>query len=72
MNGFSMDANAKCPFYRRCERQTIVCEGMVERSAIHLTYCNARDLERQQEVFCCREYEKCEIYAAILRAKYDG
>lgn len=60
-----------CPFYKRDDgKRRIVCEGLVDNGNITLLYSDKLDYERQILVFCCENYEKCEIYQALLNSKY--
>ena len=62
----------KCPFYHRDDaRSSITCEGFMDDMIIKLQYRKKADLKQQLKVFCCEHYEKCEIYRAIMEAKYD-
>lgn len=44
----------------------IVCEGLVDDSKIQLAYRRKNDLLIQYRVFCCENYEKCEIYRLLM------
>lgn len=64
---------AQCPFYLSDDRQRrrIICEGIVDRSTLALTYRQRSDYDTQLGVFCCEHYQKCEIYNMLMAAKYD-
>ena len=66
-------ANAKCPFYLSDDqkRRRIICEGIVDKSTLALTYRRIADYDTQVDVFCCNHYERCEVYTMIMSAKYD-
>ena len=72
-SGSFMQADVLCPFYKFDEgkKRSITCEGLVEDSSIVLTYHKKSDYVRQITVFCCKHFEKCEIYRALLESKYD-
>ena len=66
----------RCPFWRerRKARSTIGCEGLTDNMRIVLTWPHGH--EEEGKIFgrthCCGRYEACEIYDAIMKAKYDG
>ena len=70
------DTRVLCPFYqydetmnkKRCFR--ITCEGLVDRSTLILNYRFKRDFWIQLETFCCRHFDRCEIYRMLME-KYE-
>ena len=66
-------ADALCPFYKFDDEQKrrIVCEGIVDKSTLALTYRQRADFDTQLRVFCCEYYKNCEIYRMLMEAKYD-
>lgn len=66
-------ADAQCPFYKfdDGQKRRIVCEGIVDKSTLALTYRHRCDYDTQLNVFCCEHYKKCEVYRMIMDAKYD-
>ena len=65
-------AYATCPFYKFDDMRgrRIVCEGIVEKSSILLSFLRADDYRMQMEVFCCKHYPKCEISRMLMAFKY--
>ncbi len=65
-------ANIKCPFYvnDKLKDRTITCEGMFDRSQCTHKFRRGSDRLQQMELFCAGSYQKCEIYRAIMEAKY--
>ena len=65
--------DAQCPFYRSDDggKKRIICEGIVDRSTLALTYRRRCDYDTQLDVFCCEHYKKCEVYRMLMEAKYD-
>lgn len=60
-----------CPYYQRDDgKKKIVCDGLQDESTITLCYSNAEAFIRQIDIYCCRNYDKCEIYRA-LSSIYD-
>lgn len=56
-----------CPFYKRDDgKRRIVCEGFVENSNIELAYRLESLFRKQMEVFCCKHYQKCEVYRMLM------
>lgn len=62
--------NAKCPFYCGDSKYFVRCEGIVEDSTLTLSFRSQKEREKQFGLFCCDEYEKCEIYRMVMEAKY--
>ena len=70
------DEYIRCPFWRerRKDRYTIGCEGLTDKMRIILTWIPGAKSEAKyySRTYCCGRYDACEIYQAIMRAKYDG
>lgn len=70
------DVLVQCPFYRsdvfqpKQRIKRINCEGLVADSTLALNYRFQRDYFRQLETFCCRHYDKCEVYRMLME-KYE-
>ena len=64
---------AQCPFFRSSVdgKRRIVCEGIVDKSTLALTFNRKTDYNTQMSVFCCEHYKRCEVYRMIMAAKYD-
>ena len=65
-------ALVKCPFYKsdREKNRSISCEGVFEGSISEHRFRRQRDREKQLRLYCAADYSKCEIYQAIMEAKY--
>lgn len=65
------DRKAVCPFYKREEQQKICCEGIQERSSLHLTFSSPEEQKKYLERFCnsISGYCKCKV-AIMLKSKY--
>lgn len=61
----------KCPFFRSHTYVEILCEGVTDDSTIRMLYRNRKGREKQERIFCADRYKNCEIYRAIMSAKYD-
>ena len=64
--------DAQCPFFRASVdgKKRIICEGIVDKSTLALTFNRKTDYDTQLGVFCCEYYKKCEI-VRLLMEKYD-
>ena len=70
-SGSYKQAYVKCPYYKYDDgKRRITCEGLIDESSIALIYRIRLDYERQINVFCCKNYTKCEIYR-LLTEKYE-
>lgn len=67
-----MDENVlvKCPFYKRESQQVIYCEGVDEKSLIHLAFANKEDCRTYEKEFCRKAWKECMI-AKALSKKWD-
>ena len=65
--------DAQCPFFKSdvATQKRILCEGIVDRSTLALSFSRKKDYETQLSVFCCEHYKRCEVYNMIMKAKYD-
>ena len=70
------DVNVQCPFYQydQCDPRKnirrIICEGAGDAASLTLNYRRARDYRLQLETFCCKYYDKCEVYRMLME-KYE-
>lgn len=70
-SGSYFKALVLCPFYKRDDDKTIVCEGIVEDSNICLRYRYEKLYRQQMELFCCDQYKKCEVYRMLMEKYQD-
>ena len=63
-----------CPFFTGEEGKfagkKILCESPVPGSNLGLYFREKQPYLDQLRIFCCQHYEKCEIYRAVMEAKY--
>ena len=59
------ERDAKCPFYQRATRQEIVCEGFERGQNVTLGWRGGKGKTRHMQEYCCKSFEKCEIYRAL-------
>lgn len=70
------DVRVQCPFYQydvcrpRENIHRIICEGIVDHSTLVLNYRKKPDFHMQLETFCCRYFDKCEVYRMLME-KYE-
>lgn len=64
--------DAQCPFFKSDvgTQRRILCEGIVDKSTLALSFNRKKDYETQLIVFCCEHYKKCEIYRMLMENKY--
>ena len=70
-SGSYKQIEVQCPFYKYDDgKRRITCEGLVDDSSLALIYQRKSDYETQINVFCCKHYEKCDVYALLIQ-KYE-
>lgn len=64
----------QCPFWRKTEKPNVRlgCEGLTDHSRIILVFETGQEKRQHEDVFCCEHYDYCEIFHAIMEAKYAG
>lgn len=72
MASYKTLASAQCPFIKDDFGSTIVCEGITKGSTIKLSFRGAENYKTYRDTYCCKSYKKCEVFAAVMRAKYGG
>lgn len=60
----------QCPFWRELEGNRIGCEGITDHCTICLNFDTPDWRAQQERIFCCGAFRNCEIYRAIVEAKY--
>ena len=61
------EMTAKCPFYRRTEKNKhrIICDGISDDSRLTLVFLGKDGARvRHLKEYCCEAYEKCPLYHA--------
>ena len=73
MPGYSfIQADVKCPFYQYDDGQRkIICEGFTDRCTVDLRWRFHAEQVIHLQTFCCKCYEKCEIYRMVMESKYN-
>lgn len=71
-SGSYKQVDVQCPFYRWDDgKQRITCEGIINKSSIILSYRAKSDYLIQMDTFCCRHYDRCEVYQMLMQIKSD-
>lgn len=70
MSGSYIQSAIQCPFYREEKGDLIRCESIVDAGWLDLHYRKQSEKLTQLRVFCSGRYTNCEIYQAIMAAKY--
>lgn len=63
--------SAACPFYKKEDRQTIYCSGVIKNSSTHLAFGYDEDCKKYKDIICGNDYEKCRVYQ-MLEDMYNG
>ena len=70
-SGSYIQVYVTCPFYVTDNgKNRLICEGLLPGTQLQNYYRKRKDFKLQTEVFCCRHYDKCEVYRA-LELKYE-
>lgn len=56
---------ATCPFYKKEERQTIMCGGVIANSSIHLAFGHYADCLEYKAEKCRDDYSQCRVYRML-------
>lgn len=60
----------QCPFWQYVQKNSITCEGLTDHSHLRLLFDTLADREQHREIFCSEHYRNCEVFRAIVEAKY--
>ena len=72
MSGGSMwCCKVECLFYKRIDKNSIICEGVAEDSCLITSFRFKKGMDQQMRIFCCEHYKNCEIYRMLMDAKYE-
>lgn len=63
--GQYVSKSAMCPFYKKEDKQTIWCFGVIENSSVHLAFGNVLDCKEYKETKCRNDYSKCGVYRML-------
>lgn len=70
-SGSYLQQEVLCPFYKKDDgKRRITCEGIVENSSVILTFRYDKLFKQQMKVFCCKHYDRCEVYRMLIQ-KYE-
>lgn len=73
MSSMYLTEDILCPFFKEIHKGTVIkCEGPYPGcTCISLAHENKNEMNKQRELFCCKEYQKCEVYRMIISSKYS-
>jgi hypothetical protein len=61
--------NALCPFYCCEDPQRIMCEGVEDKTGLHVTFPTPLGKKDYTAKYCANRFESCRIYK-MLEGKY--
>jgi len=64
------DMYALCPYYRRAEKQLIVCEGVEENATLHQAFSSSTQLKDYKTKYCDKAFNECWV-AQMLNRKWE-
>lgn len=67
----NISAYVECPFFRYYDGCKICCEGVQERSSIHLAFSSPEERRIYMKSICYSNYEFCMV-AKALYEKYEA
>lgn len=59
-----------CPFYHGEVARELHCEGTEDNNVLHMVFWSPSRKENYKSRFCCADYERCLLCAALI-AKYN-
>lgn len=59
-----------CPLYRKDDNRRLCCEGLTDECGLQVNFRTKQAKERHLQVFCTNRYSYCELFEAIMKAKY--
>lgn len=64
--------NIRCPFFKGedGQKKSLLCEGILDGSILSSKFRSRKKYEQQLSSCCEESYTKCELYKAIMQAKY--
>jgi len=63
--------NIRCPFFVGHNKTDIICEGIIDGSRTRCAFAREDDKSFQQQCYCEREYQRCEIYLSIMHWRWQ-
>lgn len=70
-SGSYRQTDVGCPFYSQDDgAHKVICEGIIEKSALSLWFKRKRDFQLHLREFCCKKYDHCELYRMLME-KYQ-
>lgn len=60
-----------CPYYKKEDRQTIYCSGVIDNSSVHLAFGHDTDCKQYKDIICKQDYRSCRVFD-MLEGMYNG
>ncbi|MCQ2418799.1 MAG: hypothetical protein MJ085_03330 [Clostridia bacterium] len=60
----------RCPLYLKDCGTRLNCEGITDECTLQLNFHTKNAKDQQIAIFCRDRYRNCELYEAIMKAKY--
>ena len=65
------DILVKCPFFLHNSKKNVVCEGLTDDCVLSLRFFTEESRNQHRQLFCDKDYEKCEVYRMLIKEKYN-
>ena len=66
-----MAKDVRCPFYKKDDGVKICCEGIDDKTSVHIVFPSSKDRRSYQLLKCCQNYNTC-LVAAMNNKKWEG
>lgn len=70
MSGCGAAGKVRCPLYHKDCGTRLNCEGITDECTLQLNFRTKTAKDLQIGVFCRDRFQNCELYEAIMKAKY--
>lgn len=70
MSSCGASGKVRCPLYHKDCGTRLNCEGITNQCSLQLNFQTKAAKDQQIGIFCRDRYRYCELYGAIMKAKY--
>lgn len=70
MSSCGASTKVRCPLYRKDGGVRLNCEGITDECTLQLNFRTKAAKNQQIGIFCRDRFRYCELYEAIMKAKY--
>ena len=63
--------SVQCPFYKKEDRQTIYCSGVMDNTSTHIAFGHDAECTKYKDTVCGIEYKRCKVFQ-MLEEVYNG